>query len=217
MCFTFTDSLIVERLNSLLPFENFTQSNPTWKKPFFITLFPPFCIYFLCSSVPRIFKNRRVLHQLIFFKSPLFTKYTKNSLQFLSKPSKIRNLSFSIISSKNTIPSSSQRFESFHFIRLSHELLKKNLFSSIHSQKYKYTPKPLPSILIHSKNSWRRRKRQRKLRESSWPQSTDPLSNRERRWDKLISIQSVVSTDVEPTLPPPPQWAQSPSRPTRSR
>lgn len=125
---------------------------------------------------------------------------------------------FSIISYKNTpqptIQSSSQRFESFHFIRLSHELLKKNLFSSIHSQKYKYTPKPLPSILIHSKNSWRRRKRRRK---SCWPQSTDPLSNRERRWDKLISIQSVVSTDVEPTLPLPPQWAQSPSRPTRSR
>lgn len=160
-------------------------SNPTRKKPSFITLFPSFCIYLLCSSSVSISKNCvSELHQL---KSPPFTiQNIKNSLQFQA----FQNLSFSITSYKNT--TSSQRLK----LISRHKLLKKNLFSSIHSQKCIHLPTILPLLFILARKiRGGEEKRRRKLRESSVP-GRNPLSNHERRRDKLISIQSVVSTDV---------------------
>lgn len=60
-----------------------------------------------------------------------------------------------------------------------------------------YTPTNNSSTFIHSrsKNSWRGREKAKKIARIL---GRNPLSNHERRRDKLISIQSVVSTDVEP-------------------
>ena len=163
-------------------------SNPTRKKPSFITLFPSFCIYLLCSSSVSISKNCiSELHQL---KSPPFTiQNIKNSLQF--PPSLPKSIIFYNFVQKYLI----SKIQAY----LSTEITKKNLFSSIHSQKCIHLPTILPLLFILApKIRGGEEKRRRKLRESSVP-GRNPLSNHERRRDdKLISIQSVVSTDVEP-------------------
>lgn len=163
-------------------------SNPTRKKPSFITLFPSFCIYLLCSSSVSISKNCiSELHQL---KSPPFTiQNIKNSLQF--PPSLPKSIIFYNFVQKYLI----SKIQAY----LSTEITKKNLFSSIHSQKCIHLPTILPLLFILARKiRGGEEKRRRKLRESSVP-GRNPLSNHERRRDdKLISIQSVVSTDVEP-------------------
>lgn len=148
-----TDILIVEPLNSLLPFENFTiELYQLEKSLVLLALFPSFYLFPLFQEFPRIYD----------------TKY-KKLFAIPSKPSRIINLSFFIISYKN-------------ILCLSRKLLnKKSLFILI--------PK------IHGGEE----KRRRKLRELCSVPGRNPLSNHERRWDKLISIQSAVSTDVEPT------------------
>lgn len=159
-------------------------SNPTRKKPSFITLFPSFCIYLLCSSSVSISKNCiSELHQL---KSPPFTiQNIKNSLQF--PPSLPKSIIFYNFVQKYLI----SKIQAY----LSTEITKKNLFSSIHSQKCIHLPL---LFILARKIRGGEEKRRRKLRESSVP-GRNPLSNHEqRRDDKLISIQSVVSTDVEP-------------------
>lgn len=147
-----TDTLIVEPLNLLLPFENFLPSNFTNLKKASFYYFISFFLFPLFQEFPRIYD----------------TKY-KKLFAIPSKPSRIINLSFFIISYKN-------------ILCLSRKLLnKKSLFILI--------PK------VHGGEE----KRRRKLRELCSVPGRNPLSNHERRWDKLISIQSAVSTDVEPT------------------
>lgn len=145
-----TDTLIVEPLNffplKILP-SNFTNLK---KASFYY--FISFFLFPLFQEFPRIYD----------------TKY-KKLFAIPSKPSRIINLSFFIISYKN-------------ILCLSRKLLnKKSLFILI--------PK------VHGGEE----KRRRKLRELCSVPGRNPLSNHEWRWDKLISIQSAVSTDVEPT------------------
>lgn len=89
-----TDTLIVEPLNSLLPFENFTNLK---KASFYY--FISFFLFPLFQEFPRIYD----------------TKY-KKLFAIPSKPSRIINLSFFIISYKN-------------ILCLSRKLLTKNLYS----------------------------------------------------------------------------------------
>lgn len=164
-------------------------SNPTRKKPSFITLFPSFCIYLLCSSSVSISKNCiSELHQL---KSPPFTiQNIKNSLQF--PPSLPKSIIFYNFVQKYHLVSKIEAY-------LSTQITKKKsiLFYSFPKM---YTPTNNSSTFIHSrsKNSWRGREKAKKIARILPVPGRNPLSNHERRRDKLISIQSVVSTDVEP-------------------
>lgn len=187
MCFTFTDSLIVERLNSPLPFENFTIE-PNSKKAFlyyfisfFLYLSP---LFFLCFN----FQELHLWTASTQISSFYDTKYKK----LFAIPSLPKSIIFYNFVQKYHLVSKIEAY-------LSTQITKKNLFSSIHSQKCIHLPTILPLLFILARKiRGGEEKRRRKLRESSVP-GRNPLSNHERRRDdKLIFIQSVVSTDVEP-------------------
>lgn len=72
-----TDTLIVEPLNSLLPFENFTIELYQLEKSLVLLLYFPFFLFPLFQEFPRIYD----------------TKY-KKLFAIPSKPSRIINLSF---------------------------------------------------------------------------------------------------------------------------
>lgn len=187
MCFTFTDSLIVERLNSPLPFENFTIE-PNSKKAFlyyfisfFLYLSP---LFFFCF-------NFQELH--------LWTASTQISSFYDTKYKKLF-----------AIPSLPKSIIFYNFVQKYHLVSKIEAYLSTQITKKKsilfysfpkmYTPTNNSSTFIHSrsKNSWRGREKAKKIARILPVPGRNPLSNHERRRDKLISIQSVVSTDVEP-------------------
>lgn len=170
-------------------------SNPTRKKPSFITLFPSFCIYLLCSSSVSISKNCvSELHQL---KPPPFTiQNIKNSLQF--PPSLPKSIIFYNFVQKYLI----SKIQAY----LSTEITKKNLFSSIHSQKCIHLPTILPLLFILApKIRGGEEKRRRKLRESS--AAIHCLTTN----DDGTTNSFPSSRSFQPTSNRSPKWALSPT------
>ena len=155
MCFTFTDSLIVERLNSPLPFENFTIE-PNSKKAFlyyfisfFLYLSP---LFFFCFN----FQELRLWTASTQISSLYDTKYKK----LFAIPSLPKSIIFYNFVQKYLI----SKIQAY----LSTEITKKNLFSSIHSQKCIHLPTILPLLFILARKiRGGEEKRRRKLRESS--------------------------------------------------
>lgn len=174
-------------------------SNPTRKKPSFITLFPSFCIYLLCSSSVSIPKNCiSELHQL---KSPPFTiQNIKNSLQF--PPSLPKSIIFYNFVQKYHLVSKIEAY-------LSTQITKKNLFSSIHSQKCIHLPTILPLLFILARKiRGGEEKRRRKLRESS--RSLAAIHCLTTNDDGTTNSFS-SSRSFQPTSNRSPKWALSPT------
>lgn len=196
MCFTFTDSLIVERLNSPLPFENFTIE-PNSKKAFlyyfisfFLYLSP---LFFLCFN----FQELHLWTASTQISSFYDTKYKK----LFAIPSLPKSIIFYNFVQKYHLVSKIEAY-------LSTQITKKNLFSSIHSQKCIYLPTILPLLFILARKiRGGEEKRRRKLRESS--RSLAAIHCLTTNDDGTNSFPS--SRSFQPTSNRSPKWALSPT------